>query len=178
MSNYSDEELISRVAKGDEDAFATLSKRYSKSLYGLVYRMFYSFNQAEDITQEVMIKIWRKANMWEKSKGKVFSWMYRIAVNHCLDEKRKNKAKIVYNFSDEQFVSKDKSADNEIQDKQEADSVKKEILTLPERQRMALNLFFYDGLKVKEVAEAMECTEKAVENLLLRGKRALQERLT
>lgn len=176
-NSISDEDLISKVAQGDKRAFATLSTRYSKSLYGLVYRMFYSFHMAEDITQEVMLKIWRKADMWDSSKGSVFSWAYKIAVNHCLDEKRKNKASIIHDLPDEKFVSKDKLQDDIIGEEQELNSIKKEVMKLPERQRMAINLFFFEELKMKEVAEILDCTEKAVENLLLRGKKSLRNSL-
>lgn len=175
MKKYSDEELILMVSEKDKKAFAELSKRYSKSLYGLVYRMFYSFEMAEDITQEVMIKIWNKADMWEKSKGSVFSWMYKIAVNHCLDEKRKNKHSFVRDLPEDSYVSKDTPVDVKMQKEQESQRVKEELLKLPERQRLALTLFFYEGFKVKEVADIMEATEKAVENLLLRGKSKLRE---
>ncbi len=177
MENISDEELILRVAGGDKNAFSALSRRYSKSLYGLVYRMFYSFSMAEDVTQEVMLKIWRKADMWDSEKGSVFSWMYKIAVNHCLDEKRKNKHSFVRDLPDESFISRDDLQDEVLQSEQEYKIVMDEVKNLPERQRIAVNLFFYEGLRVKEVAESMGATEKAVENLLLRGKKTLREKL-
>lgn len=179
MHSYSDEELIEMVAGGDKRAFTTLSKRYSKSLYGVVYRMFYSFNMAEDVTQEVMIKVWKKAYSWDGSKGSVFSWIYKIAVNHCLDEKRKQKKATLTNIvSDEQFASQDRPQDEVLQHNQEKERIKKELSTLPKRQRLAIILFFFEGLKMKEISKIMDCTEKAVENLLLRGKKTLKERVS
>ncbi len=176
--NTTDESLIDRIANGDEEAFTILAKRHMNLLYAVARRMNNNKEDAEEITQEALLRIWSKAATWKKESGAaVTTWLYRITYNLCIDEKRKMKNKSTVELFDDEPDRVSLSAEKKIQNKQTGEIVEQALTALPKRQRAALVFCHYQGLSNAEAATAMGATVKAVEGLLVRARKTLQAEL-
>jgi len=168
-----DVSLIKAIAGGNKNAFAILAKKHIPIIYSVAFRMNFSKSEAEDIAQEVMLKIWMNAEKWDvNKKAKVSTWIYRITHNLCLDVLRKNKS----NFNDNYMEIADKSDNAEAQYiKTEDDNIMQKLINeLPERQRIALVFACYQELSYEEISHIMNTTVKSVESLLVRAKKNLR----
>lgn len=178
LDDLSDEELMIRIQSSDHEAFSLLVMRHTKMFYAAAYRMYPYQDEAEDIVQEAFLKLWRKPEMWKTGKGAKFTtWFYRVVTNLAIDYARKKKDS---KGSDVLDRITDNTPDQ--QDMMEGDEQQKlledAIQELPERQKMALNLCFYEELSNKEAAEIMNIGVKALESLLMRAKSGLRDILT
>ena len=178
LDDLSDEELMIRIQGSDHEAFSLLVMRHTKMFYAAAYRMYPYQDEAEDIVQEAFLKLWRKPDMWKTGKGAKFTtWFYRVVTNLAIDCARKKK-------DSKGSEVLDRITDNtpDQQDMMEGDEQQKlledAIQELPERQKMALNLCFYEELSNKEAAEIMNIGVKALESLLMRAKSGLRDILT
>lgn len=176
ITEESDEALVARAGKGDRTAFRTLVDRHGPWVHGLAAKTMGSRAAAEDITQETFLRVWRSAEGWQP-KAKFTTWLYRVAVNLCLDQKRKRS--FVALDGDQNAAADEEAIDGEqhLHRRHVAQVVRLRIARLPERQRVALILFHYQGHTMAEVAEIMESTEGAVESLLFRARSTLKEKL-
>jgi RNA polymerase sigma-70 factor (ECF subfamily) len=175
LNDETDEALIELVTDGDRGAFAELAKRHSKRYYRVAYRMVFNKNDAEDIAQEAFLKLWDKPYLWERNKHSKFStWFYRVVVNLCIDRNRK---KSPLRLKDGiEIVDNKASTVDSLDAQQKKQILKKLILGLPERQQVALNLCYYEGISNKEAADIMGVGLKALQSLLIRGKNTLREK--
>jgi RNA polymerase sigma-70 factor (ECF subfamily) len=182
----SSEELMARVAKGDEDAFEILVNRHQTSVLNLAYRFVGDRTQAKDLAQEVFIRVWQAAKTY-KPEAKFKTWLYRIATNLCLNELKSARRKKWFSFNqsdeDGDLTFEDTLADSApspedvLLEKERSRQISDALQSLPENQRMALILKRYDELSYQEIAQIIGCSVSAVESLLVRAKRALQEKL-
>ena len=186
MDNLSSEELMARIARGDEDAFEILVNRHQTSVLNLVYRFIGDRTQAKDLAQEVFIRVWQAAKTY-KPEAKFTTWIYRITANLCFNELKSSRRKkwSSFNRSDEDgehtfeetLVDSTPSAENILLEKERSRQISDALQGLPDNQRMALVLKRYDDLSYQEIAQIIGCSVSAVESLLVRAKRALQEKL-
>lgn len=171
-----DERLLRAIAEGSREAFAILVKRHSSRFYSVAYRYMAQRQEAEDMVQEAFIKLWQRPDMWAADrKVKFTTWFYRVVINLCLDAKKKKRAAAwpeTLDIEDDRPLQ-----DKTMEDKQGEALLEKAISELPERQRTALNLCFYEGLSNQEAADVMELNLKALQSLLMRAKLALRERM-
>ncbi len=170
----SDEALMARVRRGDHRAYATLVRRHTNMFFGAAYRMCSNRDHAEDIVQEAFLKLWQKPAAWDPAKGTKFTtWFYRVVVNISIDRQRREKKYTGPAALD--FISDSAPrADEEMQKNQKEMIVEKAIAALPDRQRAALNLCYYEGLSNRDAAETLGIGIKALESLLMRAKAALR----
>jgi RNA polymerase sigma-70 factor (ECF subfamily) len=172
-----DESLMGRIVSGDQQAFASLVRRHSGLFFSAAFRMCHQEQEAEDIVQEAFLKLWQKPEAFDAAKGVKFTtWFYRVVTNLAIDKVRRKKPQTnpdVLEF----MADKKPLADMAMEEQQEQTALEKAIAALPERQRAALNLCFYEGLSNKEAAEIMDVGVKALESLLMRAKKALREEL-
>ena len=174
----SDDALMARIAAGDHAAFAKLVNRHLGRVVRVAIRILGSRSEAEDAAQEVFIRIWRSAPDWKNSGNsgaKFTTWMHRVVVNLCVDLIRKKKHDSWEEVPEQEDDSP--SADEHISAQQTAGKVRAALKALPERQRTAMVLNFYEGLSNKEAAEAMGISVKALESLLVRARKTLREHL-
>ncbi len=173
-----DVELMLRFQKGDERAFEELVRKHTRGVLNLVYRYLGDASRAEDISQDVFVKVYR-ARMKYEPKAKFSTWLYRIAVNHCLNEIRSRKSQPVgtspINDLLEEPAGRDPDARLRRQELQRA--VKAAIDALPENQRMAVILARYQELSYEQIAEAMDMSLEAVKSVLFRAKENLKQKL-
>jgi RNA polymerase sigma-70 factor (ECF subfamily) len=85
---FSEEELVTALKKGDQEAMAMLYDNYSAALLGVIFRVVDNREAAEDILQEVFIKVWKNISSYDRSKGKLFTWLINIARNAAIDSMR------------------------------------------------------------------------------------------
>ena len=177
VQDISDESLMERVCGADHQAFAQLVERHSGLFYAAAFRMCHNQEDAEDIVQDAFLKLWNKPQVFDASKGAKFTtWFYRVVTNLAIDRMRRKKPQ---SGSDVLDLMEDKKplADEELETRDRQDVLEQAISRLPERQKAALNLCFYEGLSNKDAAEILGVGVKALESLLMRAKKALKEDL-
>lgn len=174
-----DIELMLRFQKGDEPAFEALVKKHTRGVLNLVYRYLGDASRAEDVSQDIFVKVYR-ARMKYEPKAKFSTWLYRIAVNHCLNEIRARKSQpalsVPVNDLLEQPSGDDPDARISRSELQQA--VKGAIDSLPENQRMAVILARYEDMSYDEIAETMGMSLEAVKSVLFRAKENLKQALS
>jgi len=181
-----DTELMLRCQAGDEACFEKLVERHKQRVFGLVFRFLGGRADAEDIAQEVFVRVYHARRSYTP-RAKFTTWLYTICRNTCFKELRKRKHNTV-SLSQETPPSGEVLADRIAQPHTASPSaallqservhvVKTAIDALPEAQRMALLLRKYDQLSYQEIAKAMGCSAKAVKSLLYRAKQNLRNSL-
>lgn len=172
----SDESLMTSICAGDHRAFATLVERHNKMFFSAAYRVCGNPIEAEDIVQDAFLKLWAKPQAFDASRGVKFTtWFYRVVSNVAIDAARKKKPQVGTDIVD-LMADQSAAADDMIVMDEQQRALEEAIQELPERQKMALNLCFYEGLSNKEAAEILGVGVKAVESLLMRAKKALKDK--
>lgn len=173
MTALNDDELMQLVGEGDRNAFGLLVKRHVDRCVAIAQRSLAgTLGDAEDVAQEAMMRLWRHAPRWEAGRAQVSTWLYRVVVNLCIDQTRKNKrygGEVSDDLVDETPDAFDQMASQDV-----SKAVREAIQELPERQRTALVLCFYEGLSNADAAAVMELSVGAVEQLLVRARRSLR----
>jgi len=157
-----------RVAGGDREAYASLVAQHLSPITAYSQRMTGNPASAEDITQEVFLRLWLKAAEFDASKARLTTWLHRMAHNLAIDHLRKRQREAPLEGV-EDFES---AADEETDDPAR---VLQALMQLPERQRSALTLTYYQDLSNREVADIMGLGTRAVESLLVRARSALKK---
>jgi len=168
-----DSDILPALMAQDPAAFATLVNRHVSSLCAQAAQMLGDMHAAEDITQSVFIKTWEMLPDWKTDNARLTTWMRRVSTNMCLDYLRKKKP--IYSDNVPDLADPLKSAEDRMVHDQKLQYVKARLETLPERQKAALTLFYYQELPHKMCAEIMELTVPAFESLLRRARLALKK---
>jgi RNA polymerase sigma-70 factor (ECF subfamily) len=174
-------EALAQVAAGDTEAFATLVEGHQERLLRLCERLLGEAEEARDAAQEVFLKAFRKAGD-VRPQGQVYTWLYRIAVNHCLNKLRRRKLVRFLRWEDPEergapaFDPPDGAADPAaaLDARRQWQATRRVIAQLPENQRMVLVLIRFEGLSYKQVAAVLRITESAVESRLFRAMRRIE----
>jgi RNA polymerase sigma-70 factor (ECF subfamily) len=170
-----DAQLLRAVADGDRAAFNRLSQRHLDRAFGVALRMTGNRADAEDVVQEVFLRLWQRPEAWRPGQAQFSTWLYRVVVNRCLDLKRRPKGTALDAIEEPQDPKPD--AESALLDAARDKALKAAMARLPERQRAALTLTYTAGLKNAEAASALEISVKALEALLVRAKRELRDAL-
>jgi RNA polymerase sigma-70 factor (ECF subfamily) len=179
----SDEALMMRIAGGEDRAFSVLLRRHLPRTVGLAQRYVGDRALAEDIAQEAFSRVWTHAGRWlapeEMEEGrrpaKFTSWFYRVVVNLCHDQHRKKRFSNIEDIAEP--ADEAKTGEELADDRDVEKAVTAGLDALPENQRMAMALCFFEGFSNAEAATAMGVSVKAVESYLVRARRALRESL-
>lgn len=174
-------EALARVAAGNADAFASLVESHQERLLRLCERLLGDIEEARDAAQEVFLKAYRKAGE-VRPQGQVYTWLYRIAVNHCLNRLRRRKLVRFLRWEDPEerdaptFDPPDERADpaTALESRRRWQATRRAIGQLPENQRAVLVLVRFEGLSYKQAAEVLGITEGAVESRLFRAMRRIE----
>ncbi|WP_347834933.1 RNA polymerase sigma factor [uncultured Planktomarina sp.] len=173
--NLEDAELLARFAQGDRAAAQVLTARLAPVVFAQAFRMLGDRAEAEDITQDSLLRLWHAAPDWQAGQAKVTTWLYRVTSNLCIDKMRKRKRQ----SSDAVPEMPDDGPDMErrLQDRARAQALRAALGGLPERQKQAMTLRHLEGLSNPDVAQIMQISVEAVESLMSRGKRSLADAL-
>ena len=175
LEETSDEDLMLQVAKGDESAFRRLARRHAAKTFALTRRMLGNDADAEEIVQEAMLRVWVNAPRWRPDAA-FRTWLYRVTFNLCLNRRRQKVFAPLDDVSEPPDPSP--SAADELERRETDGLVAKAIGALPDRQRAAIVLTYYEGLSNAEAASVLETTISSVEALLVRAKRTLRAELS
>ena len=171
-TEVSDEALLVAYGNGDREAAALLTARLAPRVMGLSVRMLGGDRaEAEDVTQEAMLRLWKIAPEWRQGEAKVSTWLYRVGANLCTDRLRKRRS-VDIDAIPEPEDDTPGVAENMIA-VERARALDAALGQLPERQRVAVTLRHLEGRTNPEIAEVLEISVEAVESLTARGKRAL-----
>ena len=173
--NLEDAELLARFGKGDRAAAQVLTARLAPVVYTQAFRMLGDRAEAEDITQDSLLRLWHAAPDWQAGQAKVTTWLYRVTSNLCIDKMRKSKR----HSSGAVPEMPDNGPDMErrLQDHARAQALRAALRDLPNRQKQAIILRHLEGLSNPDVAQIMQISVEAVESLMSRGKRSLADAL-
>jgi RNA polymerase sigma-70 factor (ECF subfamily) len=171
-----DHSLLALIQEGSHDAFAELVRRHSARFYRIAYRFVQSKEAAEDIVQDAFLKLWEDPGKWRGERANKFTtWFYRVVVNLSLD---RLKMKRTLPLDEDIQVADERPTADETMMKAEAQKrLETEIAALPERQRIALNLCFDEGLSNQDAADVMRLNLKALQSLIMRAKTTLKARM-
>ena len=164
--------LLVRVAAGEAQAFRALVDRHLPTVVAIARRMLRDDAEAEDVAQETLLRLWRNAAGLELGEGGVRPWLRRVASNLCIDRVRAQKNTSLGDALPEE--TEPAGQVTRLAERELGRRVDAALKALPERQRLALTLFHYEGMSQIEVGEAMGISDEAVESLLARARRALK----
>jgi RNA polymerase sigma factor (sigma-70 family) len=167
-----DQALIARVAAGDAAAIQTLVARKLPRMLALARRMLGDPGEAEDVAQEVFLRVWKQAGAWRPGGGKFDTWMHRVALNLCYDRLRRRREQPTADPPDRPDPAP--GADLVMEAAELSVRVEAAVAALPERQREAVVLCHYQELSNIEAAGLMGVSVEALESLLARGRRSLR----
>lgn len=173
-ARQADQELMERVSRGDAVAFQILVDSGISRILAVARRMLGDDMEAEDVAQDVFLRLWRQADKWDGGRAKVSTWLYRVTVNSCIDRLRARREDTVKELPEVAHQATQVQAMEEEDLQRYMDEA---LQALPERQRTALVLFHYEDLSMSAVSEIMDASVEAVESLLGRGRRALKKDL-
>jgi RNA polymerase sigma-70 factor (ECF subfamily) len=168
---------VRRIGAGDAAAAASLVRRRSPRIMALARRMLNDQTEAEDITQEVFLRVWTHAANWRPGGARFETWLHRVAVNLCLDRLRRRR-EIPAGDALAERPDETPDAEQSMWRDQRAARVRQAIEALPERQRAALELCSFQELTNIEAAAVLEVSVDALESLLARARRSLRESLS
>lgn len=171
LSDVADDALLVLFANGDRGAAQALTLRLTPRALGFAARMLGDRAEAEDVTQEAMLRLWKIAPEWRQGEAQVATWLYRVVRNLCTDRLRKKRGVGLDEIAEP--LDGAPSAAEVMLNEGRAVALKEALSALPERQREAVILRHIDGLSNPEIAEILEITTEAVESLTARGKRSL-----
>jgi RNA polymerase sigma factor (sigma-70 family) len=171
-----DAETVRLAGAGDARAAEALVRKHLPKMVGLARRMLNDGAEAEDVAQEVFLRVWREAPRWRPGAAKFETWMHRVALNLCYDRMRRRREKSDPDagmavadptpLASEAWLAQQRSA-----------TVRAALSALPERQRAAITLVHFQELTNIAAAEALEISVEALESLLARGRRAMKAAL-
>lgn len=171
-----DGELVRQAGAGDARAAEMIVRRHLPKMVGLARRMLNDKADAEDVAQELFLRVWREAPRWRPGAAKFETWMHRVALNLCYDRMRRRRERPDPDagvaladpapLASEAWLAQQRSA-----------KVHAALAALPERQRAAITLVHFQELTNIAAAEALEISVEALESLLARGRRTLKAAL-
>ncbi len=178
------EKLIIQEAKSrSQYAFEKLVTAYEKIIYNISYRMFNNEEDAKDMTQEIFVKLYKNLDKFDEN-AKFSTWIYRIAVNACIDEIRKRKGKETVSINemielddgevDKQFAADEPTPENKVICKEDIKHLKEAIESLPENHKVLIILRDIQGYSYEEIADITESNLGTVKSRISRARNHLK----
>lgn len=187
LCEFSDAEVMLRAGTGDDSAFEYLVDKFRRPIVSFMYRMTHNQAIAEELAQEVFLRVYRSRSSYQ-AEAKFSTWLYRIAtnlaVNHARDTRAERTAATVnLDEPDPETGTTPDVADAtptvevDILREERMAAIRKHVMALPERQRVAVLMHKYQGLDYKEIGKVLKLSESATKSLLFRAYETLRERL-
>ena len=191
MQAFDEAQLVALVTQGDSRAFAELAQRHLPAIETYATRILADQTAAQDIAQETLLVLWQRSSEFKPEKARLTTWLHRVAHNRCIDLLRRQKRETPMpsaDIYDRQENSAQGSGVRDVHDPTDIISVTSELdanpsamdvalRRLPESQRTALVLTYYQNLSNREVASVMNSSTRAVESLLCRARGNLKKQL-
>ena len=171
-----DEALLIAYANGDVAAAQVLAVRLAPRIMAQAIRMLQNHAEAEDVTQDALMRLWKIAPDWRQGEAQITTWLYRVVANLCTDRLRKRGRGVALDAVAEP-ESGAPSVTQQMQDNTRMTALCDALADLPEQQAQAVALRHLEELGNPEIAQIMDISVEAVESLIARGKRALAQSL-
>ncbi|WP_146586242.1 RNA polymerase sigma factor [Puniceibacterium confluentis] len=172
MHDSDDEALLELYACGDAAAARALTARLGPRVLSHAHRLLADRAEAEDVTQEALLRLWRIAPDWRRGEAKVTTWLYRVTANLCTDRLRRRRGTDLDSVPE--IADDQPPVEVALQRQAREQALQAALMRLPERQRQAVVLRHIEGLANPEIGQIMDLTTRAVESLTARGKRSLE----
>lgn len=183
----SDADVMLRVKAGDETAFTYLIQKYRRPLIGFMYRLCHNPANAEELAQEVFLRVYRSRSTYEPS-AKFSTWLYRIAtnlaVNHARDTRHERPENTMRLDEPDQetgttpdLADNSLTAEEQLLRRERLAAIRSKVNALPERQRLAVMMHKYQQMDYRQIAAVMKLSESATKSLLFRAYETLREQL-
>jgi RNA polymerase sigma-70 factor, ECF subfamily len=156
INKYSEDELVLRLQEKDQVAFSYLYDNYAAALNNVICRMIDDHKLCEDILQEAFIKIWNNFNSYDKSKGRLFTWMLNLTRNLTIDTLRSK------GYKKQSKISTDENSVTNLQDNStgvdrfDSMGLRKQLATLKPEQRIIIDMAYFSGYTQDEIAKQLE----------------------
>ena len=182
-----DPQLVEQAKSGSEAAFRTLVERYQRKIYGMALGMVRDPDDARDVVQDAFLKAWKNLASFQ-GQSAFYTWLYRIAINVCIDRARSSKRAPKVEF-DEAIDREEEGSSGispqrlgfdpaqAVRDREIRERVQAAIVQLSPTHRAVLLLREVEGLAYKEIAETMQCSEGTVMSRLFHARKRMQEML-
>ena len=171
----SDDALMVRAGAGDRAACQRLVERHLRRIVTFAYCTLGNRSDAQDVAQEVFLRVWASAPRWKPDSGRFIGWLYRVALNLCRDHVGKKREALTGEPPEVADARPEPSLI--VHAAQVNEQVGRALAALPEMQRVAVTLCHYQGLRNIEAAAVMDVSVAALESLLARGRRTLRAQL-
>lgn len=165
---------IQQVLAGDKQAYANIINKYKNQLYATILRMTKNPQDAQDLVQDAFIKVYRNLDKYDGS-GSFAGWLYRIAINHCMDEFRKKSHTTIQLEIDETKAVNREHPEVIFLKKEKSRQLERLISTLPEDERLIILLRYVNEISYEEIGEVMDVPLSTVRNKLHRAKIKMRE---
>ncbi|MEK3725493.1 RNA polymerase sigma factor [Paenibacillus sp. FSL H8-0034] len=178
MEQSTDEQLVDQIRQGDEEAYRLLIERHKGYIYTLVYRMVEHRETAEDLTQDIFIKLYRSLAHF-RGDAKFTTWLYRLTTNLVTDYRRAQRRRPYEAILDKMkgwLINRQEEPEAMALQKEERQMVQQLLSELPDKYRLILYLYHYKQLSYQEIAEATQLPLKTIETRLYRGKSLLKQK--
>lgn len=165
---------IQEVLAGDKQAYAQIINKYKNPLYGTILRMTRNPHDAQDLVQEAFIKVYQQLEKYNGT-GSFSSWLYRVAINHCMDEFRKKRYQMKQSEINEETVVDPNHPEVIFLKKEKNRQLERLIATLPEDERLIILLRYMNELSYDEISELADIPLSTVRNKLHRAKKKMRK---
>jgi RNA polymerase sigma-70 factor, ECF subfamily len=183
----SDAQVMLRVKAGDESAFEYLAEKYRRPMVSFMYRMAHNSAAAEDLAQEVFLRVYRSRGSYEAS-AKFTTWLYRIATNLAVNyarDMRHERAENTVSLDEPDehtgltmdIADRSLTAEEMLVRRERLAAIRQRVQALPQRQRMAVVMHKYQQMDYRQIAEILKLSESATKSLLFRAYETLREQL-
>ncbi|MGB7606098.1 MAG: sigma-70 family RNA polymerase sigma factor [Lutisporaceae bacterium] len=178
-----DEDIIRLVLKGEDEQYSIIIDRYSGKLFSTAYSYTHNHEEARDLVQDILIKVYQnlhKFNIYSKFS----TWLYRVAVNSCIDWSRKNNSrtiKIALNYEGndvlDSIVDENAGPEQVVMKQEHKEFVMNIVSGMPEIYKTVLILYYFEELQIQEISNIIDCPKKTVETRLYRARGILKAML-
>lgn len=186
MTNDNEKLLIEKCKSGDIEAFEELIADYEKRVFNIAYRFLGDYSDAQDISQEIFIKIFKSINSF-KGNSSFYTWLYRIVINECITASNKKKRVVVYSIDSsidtgENEIQRDikdtgKTPEEEYESREMRRCIGNALKYVSEEHRTMIVMRDIQGFSYDEIAEILKCPAGTVKSRINRARKALKELL-
>jgi len=176
MDDMEDDALLAAYARGEAEAARVLTLRLTPRVFAHALRLLQNRAEAEDVTQEALLRLWRVATDWRSGEASVSTWLWQVTANLCFDRLRRGRRVVPIEVAGDPADGAASAADR-MQHRARVAALEAALADLPERQAQAVRLRHIDELGNPEIAAMLGTSVEAVESLTSRGLRALRKAL-
>lgn len=178
-----DEDIIRLILKGQDELYSIIIDRYSGKIFSTAYSYTHNHEEARDLVQDILIKVYRNLVKF-KADSKFSTWLYRVAVNSCIDWNRKNNGRSIKIALDcegndvlNYLIDENVGPEQAVIRQEHKEFIMDIISEMPEIYKTVLILYYFEELKINEISKVIDCPKKTIETRLYRAKGILKAML-